>query len=414
MQKNSLPLAISLSLSLIASTASAHDGAPDSFSIAVEQAWETSKKQAVADKRQAAIENARLANQGWFSGTPEVSGRYSSDRLSNDNGNIEYEVEVELPLWLSGQQAAIAASLDANDSVQKVSVQAEKLALAGVVREAYWEVTLKRNNLQLAQRQLSAVKKIASDVQRQIESGVLAIADELLTRAEVLSARAELLSAQQELYAAEQTYLAHTGQALIGHWAVEVQSRLRAVEAHPLLKKSIAEIQAARFKFQRIRIEDRDNTQLSVGWSNERESRDEEYTKRIQIGFKLPFGKDRSNSAELTEAAAERLEAEVHLSELKRTLEAKIVIASAALDTAHLHEESARLKRDIRARRAELDQASFNAGERGLRELLISRSNADEAEQNWQQRRIETARAISALNQALGYLPQEPLGEESK
>ncbi len=88
-----------------------------------------------------------------------------------------------------------------------------------------------------------------------------------------------------------------------------------------------------------------------------------------------------------------------------------MVIAVTALESARLQRQSARLREQTNSRRAELDAAAFAAGELGLQALLISRNRADEATQNLQHRQIEVARAVSSLNQALGYLPQEVLAE---
>lgn len=414
MQKTSLFLAITLVITLKTSTTSAHDGAPSSFSAAVDQAWSISRKQPLADQRLAAIKAYKRSNQGWFAGSPELSGNYSSDRLNQDHGQNEAEVEVEVPLWLSGQQAIIAATLDSRYALQQTATQVEKLALAGIVRELYWDAVLKRNGLQSAQSRLAAAESIAKDVQRHIDSGILADADRLLVRVAVLSAEAEQLSAQQELTVAEQSYLARTGQQQTGHWAVETQGRSRAVDAHPLIKNSIAELETTRLEFQRIQIEDREHARLSVGWINERESRDDRSTNRIQIGFSLPLGKERRNRSALAEALAVQLDAEVQLAEQKREVEAKMSIALSVLDSARLHQHSADLSQQISSHRTALDTAAFEAGELGLQAMLASRNHADEARQNWQQRQIEAARSVSNLNQALGYLPSEVVAEGIK
>ncbi len=300
----SLCLATALGLTFITATAGAHDGAPGSFSIAVDQAWEISQKQPLADRRLTAIKASQRANQGWFAGSPELNGRYTSDRLNQDLGKSEVEVGVEFPLWLSGQQAAIAATLDSRYALQQITTHAEKLALAGTVRELYWDLILKRNNKQAAQSRLQTAQKIANDVQRHIDNGILADADQLLAHAAVLSAQAEQLSAQQQLYVAERSYLARIGTQQAGHWAAEAQGLPRPVGSHPLLKKSVAAFQTARFDVQRILVEDREHSRLSVGWISERDSRDDRYSDSLQVGFSLPLGKDRRNRSEQAEAAA--------------------------------------------------------------------------------------------------------------
>lgn len=411
MRQTPLFQAITLGLTLITSTADAHDGAPISISSGVDHAWQISQNQQLSDQRLIAIQASQSANQSWFPSSPELSGRYLSDRLSEDDGRAEVEVEVEFPLWLPGQKTAIAATLNGRHTLQQASVEAAKLELAGVVRGLYWDLILKRNSLQSAQSRSLAAQRIAEDVQRRIDIGILAETDLLLARAELLSTQAEQLSAQQELYVAERSYLARIGYQQIGHWAMERQGQSRTVDQHPLLQQAVAQLQAARLEVKRMQVEDREHSRLSVGWSNERDDRESPSHSLVQIGFRVPLGKNRKKSSELAEAAADLLETEVQLSALKRELEANTVIALTALNSARLHQRSAQLREQTNNQRKKLDVAAFNAGELGLQAMLASRNQVDQARQNLQQRQIEVARAVSTLNQALGYLPEQVIAQ---
>ncbi|MEH6627862.1 MAG: TolC family protein [Motiliproteus sp.] len=407
-------LIISLILSAIAPWAAAEKAVPYNLSLAFKQAWSLSQKQQVSDQRVAAIRTAKQSNTGWFSDTPELSGRYDSDRLTEDEGKIEYELEVEFPLWLAGQKKALAGQLNAEEMAEEAVVQAEKLALAESLRELYWEVMLKRNMLKLAEARIKVTRKITSDVKRHIDSGIFAPSDHLLAKAEALSAKAELLAANQELFQAQQLFTFRTGQALTSPWIVEELHPEQSLVKHPLLLQARAKVVAARSELKLKQVEDREHSRLSIGWSNERENRDEEYQDSFQIGFSMPLGQERRYSAEISKLTTEQLEKEVQLEQLKRDLQASIVIANNALESAQLQEQSAELKKEAREHRVKLNQATFDAGELGLQALLNSLSEADEANQNWQQRRIEVARAISTLNQAMGYLPKDLRHKENK
>jgi len=411
MQQRSFTLALALGLSGLCASAGAQDGIPDGFSIAVDQAWEISQRQQLGERRLNAITAGQDANRGWFAGAPELSGRYSGDQVDQNLGRSEVEVEVGVPLWLSGQQQALDATLASRYALQQAALGAEKLELAGLVRERYWELMLKRNDQQSAQSRLQAARKIGDDVQRHIDNGILADNDRLLARAEILSAEAHQLAAQQALYAAERAYLARTGLPQSGHWTVEPLGPPRSIEAHPQLRKALAEVALARAELQRTQVEDREHARLSVALLSERDSRDDPYSNRIQVGFSLPLGRDpRGNSAQ-AEASADLLATEVRLQALKRSLESDIVIALSALESARLQQQSAQMREQISRQRATLEAAAFAAGELGLQGLLLSRNHHNETRQALQQRQIEVARALSRVNQALGYLPGELLAE---
>ena len=103
---------------------------------------------------------------------------------------------------------------------------------------------------------------------------------------------------------------------------------------------------------------------------------------------------------------AEQVALENRWMRLLRQQQSAIQVAEKALQQARESEQLAQQLREASVRRFTLNEYTFRAGELGLQELVLGRKAADEAEQNWQQRQIETARAVSNLNQVLGYLPQ--------
>ncbi len=74
-----------------------------------------------------------------------------NDRLNRNRGKQEWEVEMAVPLWLPGQQAARAARGGKRRRWKSPRASgALRLQIAGEVREAWWTVAAARNARDLA------------------------------------------------------------------------------------------------------------------------------------------------------------------------------------------------------------------------------------------------------------------------
>ncbi|WP_428384731.1 TolC family protein [Nevskia ramosa] len=107
----------------------------------------------------------------FIAGAPSVQLRYLSDRPTTRQGVTESEAGIDLPLWRWGQRAAVAMQARANQSGAVEDARLHRWRVAGMVREAYWDVRDAQARLTLAERDVAAFLQLEKDVIRRINAG---------------------------------------------------------------------------------------------------------------------------------------------------------------------------------------------------------------------------------------------------
>lgn len=372
---------------------------------ALEQAWlrhpEALALQARAAEAQAGAEVAASL-------TPEpmdVSLGVLTDRPDKNHGKREWEVELAVPLWLPGQQAAHQAQARGRIDAVAARAAALRLGLAGELREAWWELAATRNARDSAQRRLDTAQVLAADVQRRFRAGELARVDANLAQDERLSAQAELLEAQAEVRKAEQAFAALTGAPAPLNLQEEPAASAPPPDSHPQLAAAAAAARAARATVRAAEAARRDAPEFAVRMVRERGEFSEPFANAVGVSLKIPFSSGarvrHETSAALAEAA--QAEAELALARLKQGLAAER--ARAELAAAEQQLAMAQSRRALTADTLALTEKSFALGEVDLLTLLRVRAAAYEAESFLDRQRAALGAARSSLNQTLGVLP---------
>jgi cobalt-zinc-cadmium efflux system outer membrane protein len=133
---------------------------------ALEQAWTRHPQAAAVSAREDEARARADVAAGITPGPASMSLSSLNDRLNKNRGKQEWEVEMAVPLWLPGQQAARAA--EAESAVMEVAARraALRLQIAGEVREAWWTVAAARNARDLARRRATTAGALEADVRR--------------------------------------------------------------------------------------------------------------------------------------------------------------------------------------------------------------------------------------------------------
>jgi outer membrane protein TolC len=358
--------------------------------------------QAMDGEVQARYKSAR----GALPLAPAVSLRHQNDAVGSGRGEREWEAELELPVWLPGQRTARENVAQGAQGELATSQDGLRLQLAGVLRDAIWDVGMNEANVDLSGLRLKTAEALQNDVKRRHQAGELAKTDLMLAENETLQARSALLRAQAELRHAQHRYRQLTGLGEIPANAQEIQSeQVGLSEQHPLLREAEAKIALAQNERDLVRLERRENPQLMLGARSQRGAFDDHYNSSVGMKIRIPLESEVRSAPML--AAVESNLAKV-MSERERTrymMETAIHEAEHNLEVTKAELELATQQHALARENQRLAQKAFDLGETDLVHLMRMQAQAYEAERALASRKIQLQWDIARYNQAIGVLP---------
>ena len=398
-----LNLAITASLALgIAASPVQAQGLSEAF----ERAWVRYPLASSLDSRDAeARARAELAAR-MTPGPVAASLSTLNDRLNRNRGAQKWEVELGVPLWLPGQQAARQAH--ARSAIADVHAQeaALRLLVAGEVRATWWELAAARNARDSALRRVTTARTLESDVLRRFEAGELARTDANLARNERLAAEAEALDAQTAVLAAEAKY-----RTLIG---VEAPNLLIAEDrepgvtsllGHPERVAAGTASELARAALLVATRSHREAPELAVRVERDRGDGAQPFSNAIGLKVTIPFSSGAQVRQQTAAALADASRADAELVLTDARLGIEVERARAQLEAAQQQSATAQRRRELTAENLQLIERSFALGESDLTTLLRVRATALDAQALDARQRVTRDAAHSQLYQALGVLP---------
>lgn len=370
---------------------------------AVEAAWQraTASAEATGQTRRAAADR-RAAAAPWAA-PPALELNHRDDRALSNRGVRETEVGVVWPLWLPGQRSARQNAAHADGTAAAAAVAAARHHIAGLVREAAWEVALQRNEVELAQGQLDAADRLTGDVERRVKAGDLARADALATRGERLAAMASVVQSRQRLQAATLAWTALTGLGTTP--AMERDAEAAPPPEHPAMRASALNVELARRRLDVAKASRSGSPELIARLRQDVSGRSEPASNSIGIGLRIPFGSADRNEPLLAAALTEVEVAEAGMRQLRDQLEAEAAIARSAEQAALQQLQAERARALALRERAALIEKSFQAGETPLPETLRALAAAAQAEAAARRQEAALGLARARLQQALGITP---------
>jgi cobalt-zinc-cadmium efflux system outer membrane protein len=378
---------------------------PFSLRQVFDAAW---ARQPQAQALQARRDAARALQQAAKAWTPEPAALELStqtDRLNRNQGALEVEVGVAVPLWLPGRRSRSAALADAENAATESRASAAQLRLAATVRDAWWQ--WQRAGIEAATEggRLDNTRRIAADVAQRTKAGDLARADQHQADGAVAGAEASLAAARQQLRAIG-------GAAPASIDAVEALAEpesgaaLADIEAHAELQELKDRAAVADRSAALTASQSRANPELLLATTRDRGASGDAAQQTITLALRIPFGGGPRVEARIAGARAEAAEVQAQLA-----LQRERVFA--VRESARLRVEGTRRQLDATERRARLARESrgffdrsFSLGQTDLPTRLRIEAEANDAERQAARTRIELAAAISAWRQALGLLPQ--------
>ncbi|WP_084018135.1 TolC family protein [Azoarcus olearius] len=377
---------------------------------ALDAAWQRTQAGTEAQVALARAEAEQAAADSLLAEPPALELSHRSDRWHDNKGARENEVGLALPLWLPGQRSARQAAAEAGRALAHVGEDADRLRLAGEVREAAWALAGLDAEAAVAEAQLRYLRALAADVERRVQAGELARTDAIAARAEALAAQAAFSEARERRHAAMTRW-----QTLTGLDAPADPREPDTVPAaagddglpatHPGLRLAAQAVEHARRGVEVARTDRAAPPELTLSYRREVGESGAAAERSITVGLRVPFGTDARNRPLAAAAQGELAQAQVAELRLRQQLAGDLLVARGALQAAQAQAEAARERAGLLRERAQLIDKAFRAGEAALPELLLAASAATQGEAGRARQDAALGLARARLQQVSGILP---------
>jgi cobalt-zinc-cadmium efflux system outer membrane protein len=345
-------------------------------------------------------------SKSWTAGASRAGLRFQEAT----SGTLHYvDAAVQFPLWNIGQRDAEQDLAErAQTSAESQSV-ATRLRVAGLVRNALWDMALQTVRYDQARAEVSNYEQLFAKIQRQAALGDLPRADELLAQTELLQKRAALTLAEAELMHARKRYASITQMTKIPSEFNEKLAGLGEIQkSHPALAALNSQIERKRAEIAALKLTGSGQSDLMLGVNSDRPSDNDprsNKTESFNIAVSVPFGGSAHLQPQIAalQVEAARLQADYQLS--YRNLELAHHEAEHNLEVNREELKIAESLRKVAEEHLKMMELSFSVGEIHLMDLLRIKARTLQAILNAKERSVILQRDIALYNQAVGILP---------
>jgi outer membrane protein TolC len=348
----------------------------------------------------------RRRGGSWLANSPYVLVNYIEDAPGSDDGLREIVGGFGLPLWRWGQRDAAQRVAERAGEASDTHAQELKLQVAGLLREALWNMALADVRLEQAQLDLDVATKLLAKVERRVELGDLPRADLLLAKSNVLEMRSLEVQAEAEVMHSRKRYASLTQTTRI---PADYSERLSAASGvnprHPALNAVNSRIERKRAELENIQASGGGQPVIELGGKTARGSRAEPYNDSMTMNLIVPFGGSDHIAPQVAAANLEMTQAMTAREHLLRDLEQRFHEAEHALEVDKAELSIADDLKGIAEMHLKMAELSFSAGEIDLLDLLRIQGKTNSARRYAKERALTLQRDIAFYNQAVGVLP---------
>ena len=360
------------------------------------------ESRAIEAQREAARARTALSDS-LVPGSFAASGSFRGDTRGLGTAR-ETQLDLAAPLWLPGQRAAVAGTVVRDVASADERLGLRRLEIANLLREAWWEVALRRAETRVQGDRLATAGDILNDVRRRLELGEVAEPDVLLARNEQVAAELALAQSQAAEVSSELAYRALTGGAEPGE-GQEARTELRAPTGeHPALRAAAAAVAAAEAQVRLIAATPIDSPEVA-GYVMRQDGTVTEQGTSFGLRLRVPLPSAARNRPREASAQAELTTATARLVQVRRLTDAAAIRAEQALRGAENAQGIARRRLAIARQQLDLGNRAFRAGEMTLFDLIRVRQIAIDAASAAARAEAEVGLGRARLNQALGAEP---------
>ena len=361
--------------------------------------------QTTLQSRDAVVSSKNILAKAMLPSSPAINIVHQNDVLGSGRGEREWQAELELPVWLPNQRNNRLKVADAMQSNVSAGRESLKLQVAGLLRDALWDVALNENSNALAMNKYELASKLQQDVEKRYKAGEMAKTDAMLAQQETLRAEKDQLRAEAELMHARHRYYLLTGLREIPAKFEEVQSALEDYSQSSIWTEAQSKVGLAETERSLAQVESRENLQFLVNLRSTKGAFDDLSNQSMGVKVRIPFGGE-SRAAPI-KAAAEFVvgQALTERETLRNALETMMHEAEHNLNVSRAELAIVTKQFEIAKESNKLAQKAFQLGETDLVSLIRIQAQTYEAERAYTTRKIQVQWDISRYNQAVGVLP---------
>lgn len=342
----------------------------------------------------------------WLANHPYMLVNYIEDAPGSDDGLREIVGGVGLPLWRWGQRDAAQKVAERAHEASDMQAVEVKLQVAGLVREALWNMALADLRLEQAQQDLTLAEKLLAKVKRSVELGDLARSDMLLAQSNVLEMRSLQVQAEAEVMHSRKRYASLTQMTRFPADYSEKRNSQTAVRAdHPALNAINSIIERKRAELQNVQASGGGQPIIELGGKAARGSREDPYNSSMAMNLIVPFNSGDHIAPQLAAVNLEMTRAMTQRAHLLRNLEQRFHEAEHSLEVDQAELAIAEDLKKVAETNWRMAELSFAAGEINLLDLLKIQSQTNSARRRAKERALTLQRDIAFYNQAVGVLP---------
>ncbi len=361
--------------------------------------------QASMQSREKMVTAKALIANAILPSTPAMIVAHQNDQLTTGRNEREWLAEVELPIWLPNQRSNRLKVADAFQTNVAAGRESIRLQVAGMLREALWDIAFNDNNLALTSSKLELARSLQLDVEKRYRAGEMAKTDFMLAQQETLRAEREQLRADAEVMHARHRYFILTGLRELPGSFVETQSNLEDYSHSSIWIEAESKLGLAETERNLAQIESHENLQVLLNMRRTQGAFDNLSNDSVGLRLRIPFGGD-------TRAAPIKAAAEMGVGyaltereKLRTALEAMMHEAEHNLSVSRVELTIATKQYDIAKESAKLAQKAFSLGETDLVSLLRVQAQTYDTERAFTTRQIQLQWDIARYNQVVGVLP---------
>ncbi|WP_245652738.1 TolC family protein [Methylophilus rhizosphaerae] len=362
-------------------------------------------QQALLAAHQHMVQARKIMANSWLPQAPSVGFSHQNDALLSNRDEREWQAQVQIPIWLPGQRQARGqvASL-ADDSLSQDRAGLQQLA-ADLLRNAVWEIAMRRNDVGLVENRRNTMRSIAEDVQKRFKAGEVARLDIMQAEQETLQAERQRVTAQAELMHAQFRYQQLTG---LNEMPARLEEPLSTREDYadsPYWQAAQARLKLAEGQRDLTMIEQRQNPQLTLSTRTIQGGFDYAYNASMGVAINIPLQSEVQRAPLLANAEQNIGDARTQLETLRRQLENNLHEAEHNLHVSRQELTLIQQQQAIASENASLARKAYRLGELDLNQLLRLQLLAFEAERSLSSQQLQVQWNIARYNQAVGVLP---------
>ncbi len=347
----------------------------------------------------------RKRSESWTAGASQAGLRFQEAT----SGTLHYiDATVQVPLWNIGQRDAeknVGAQAEISAEAQAAAI---KLRVAGLVREALWDMELQKVRYEQAQAELAVFEELFAKIGRRVELGDLPRADLLLAQTELLQKRSVLTLAEAELMHARKRYSSITRITKVpADYSEELAALKEIQQNHPALVAVNSQIERKQAELDAIKLIGSGQTNVVVGINSDSMTNDprSNNTESFNIGVNVPFGGSAHIQPQIAAVNVELTKLIAQREQLYRDLEQVHHEAEHNLEVNQVELGIANELKQVAEEHLGMTELSYSVGEIDLMDLLKIQSRTQQAVLNAKERSVMLQRDKAFYNQAVGLVP---------